>query len=258
MKKIISISISFLFILFTLLLIPNIKLAKASENKATIEFKHVSFENDKIKTSVYLNTSSINVNGVTADFTYSSEILQITDLEIDDSVFDNFVESDYSQVGSLYLSCYSLDGYTGEGAIAEIIFEPISSGTATLAFTDDAVVLESNTSQDVLETPESKVYTVSEDLIALPETGTETEIITISGIVLFIALLMIAIFAIAGFTMWGGIYFSLGKWEISSEASIGGSKKGKALSKIKRKKKSVSKKKKSKSTSKKKKRKKNK
>jgi len=240
MKKIVYLLVPFIFI--SLIVLPNFFSADASDAQATLEFKHVSFDEDNIVTNIYINTSGYDVNGVTADFTYSSDILEVTDINITDSIFDNFIENDYSQDGIVYLSCYTLDGYTGEGIIAQITFKAIGSGSATLTFTSDAVVLESVTSTDILEDPESQIYTVSEDLITLPETGTESEVLAISGIVLFIALVMIIIFALAGFTMWGGIYFSLGKWEVSSEASLGGgSRQGKGIKELKSKQKKLSK-----------------
>lgn len=209
--------------------------SKVQASEATLEFKHVSFDEENITTNIYINTYGSNINGVTADFSYSSDILEVTEVSTEDSVFDNFVENDYSQSGIVYLSCYSIEGYTGEGLLAEVSFKAIGSGSATLTFTDDVVVLESDTSNDILATPESQIYTVSEDLITLPETGTESEVLAISGIVFFIAIVMIVIFALAGFTMWGGIYFSLGKWEVSSEASVGvGDKKKKKLITLKK------------------------
>ncbi len=233
MKKVKYILLLPVFILISVLILFSSSRVHASE--ATLEFKHISFDNENITTSIYINTYGANVNGVTADFSYSSDVLEVTEVSTEDSVFDNFVENDYSQSGVVYLSCYSIDGYTGEGSLAKVTFKAIGSGSATLTFTDDAVVLESDTSLDLLTTPESQIYTVSEDLIALPETGTESEVLAISGIVFFIAIVMIVIFALAGFTMWGGIYFSLGKWEISSEASVGvGDKKKKKLALLKK------------------------
>jgi hypothetical protein len=184
-------------------------------------FKHVNFQDNTITTSIFLNTSGNKVNGVTADFTYPSDILKVTDLNVDNSLFSQFIEKDFSKQGKVYISCYALDPVQGEGTIATITFEVLTDGTANLNFTRDVAVLDANTSSNILGPTEVAEYKVKNNVLeALPQTGTK-EVISYGGLVAFILLVIIVIFAIAGFTIWGGVYFSLGKWEIKGEYRIG-------------------------------------
>ncbi len=193
---------------------------KASENQATLEFKHASYEDGIVTTNLYLDTGGNTIYGITADFTYSSDLLQVTEIATENMLFENFIESDFSSPSIVYISCFSINGINDEGNIATIKFESIDSGEAVLEFTDDVLVLDTN-SENVLSEAIDGTYTITEDLEALPQTGTEENILI--ALVAFILLIMIVIFAISGFTMWGGIYFSLGKWKVDTkgEFSIG-------------------------------------
>jgi len=198
---------------------------KVNAESATLEFRHGNFEEGTITTHVYLNTSGTLVNGVTADFTYPSDLLEVTELNTNDMLFTDYVEKDYSQSGVIYISCYSIEGINGEGNIATVKFKTLKPGEAVLKFTDDVLVLDAENSENILSEAETGTYTINESLSTLPQTGTESEVLT--GLIALIAIVMIAIFTIAGFTMWGGIYFSLGKWELSSEGSFEVGGKGK-------------------------------
>lgn len=218
MKDILK-KISVILITFTAFLIfPNN--INASENQATLEFKHVSYDDGIVTTNLYLDTNGNTVYGVTADFTYSSNIIQIKEIDTENMLFDNYIETDSSNNGFVYISCFSINGVNDKGNIATIKFESTQSGEAVLEFTDDVLVLDTN-SENILSEAIDGTYTITEDLEALPQTGTEENILL--ALVAFILLIMIVIFAISGFTMWGGIYFSLGKWKVDTkgEFSIG-------------------------------------
>ena len=217
MKKYIKlISLSIFLILFIIL-----PYKVYAEEQTILEFKHIDFENDTIITSININTNEYEVNGVTADFTYSSDILEVVEIDTSNSLFESFAENDYSQTGLVYLSCFSTNGVKGEGEIARIKFRVVSSGKATLQFTSDTVVLESDNSTNVLSIPETQIYTVNENLDVLPQTGADSNLIAITIIVFLIAIVMLVIFTLFGFTIWGSIYLSLGKWQIRTEAQIG-------------------------------------
>lgn len=202
---------------------------KVTAGNATLEFKHDTFEEGIITTHIYLNTSGASVNGVTADFTYPSDLLEVTELSTDNMLFIDYIENDYSQTGIVYISCYSIEGINGEGNIATVKFKTLQSGEAVLKFTDDILVLEAENSENILSEAKTGTYTINENLSTLPQTGSTPEVLT--GLIALIAIVMILIFTIAGFTMWGGIYFSLGKWELNTEGSFEVGGKGKKKTK---------------------------
>ena len=215
--------------LLILILIPT----KASASSATLEFKHKDFEDDKIITEIYLKTGSLYVNAVIADFTCPSELLEIQEINIEDSLFDNFIKKDYSNAGTVYLSCYSSSGIRDEGNVATITFRALQEGEASLEFTNDASILKMADSSNILSEATSANYTISQDQLSLPETGTTEEVVTVTGLMILILLAMIILFTLMGFTLWGGIYFSLGKWEVKTEAGVELGKKGKGKKKPK-------------------------
>lgn len=215
---------------------------------ASLEFRHKDLLSDVILTSVYLNTGGELVNGVTADFSYPSTLLRVEKIDISNSIFDNFIEQDFTTSSdTVYLSCYSLEGVSGEGEIATVQFRVLQNGKATLEFTDSAAVAEASTSTNILGETDTGTYTINEDLSVLPETGVTTGSAVLDALIIIIALVMLALFVIAGFTMWGGIYLSLGKWEVEGRYEVGIGKDGIKKSKTQKKakaKKAVTKKKK--------------
>jgi hypothetical protein len=209
-------------ILFALLL-P----AKVNAGNSTLEIKHNSFEGDTLVVDVYLDPSDTLINAVTADFTYPSTILSFESIDTSESLFDNFIEKKNGEEGKVLLSAYSLYGVNKAGVIASVTFKAIAPGKANLEFTDDVLVMEAYTATNTLETKLPATYNISSDITDLPETGTTETVVTASGIIALIAILMIILLAIAGFTMWGGIYLSLGKWKVSTEGGFEMGKKGK-------------------------------
>jgi hypothetical protein len=195
---------------------------------ATLEFKHVEVLDQTITTKVYLSTGGNTISSVTADFTYPSDLLEVTDIDISDSIFDIAVKQDYSLEGTVYLQMSSTDGVSKDGTVAVINFKTLTEGEAQLVFSDNADVLSAANSENILGSAETGYYSISQDLTALPETGAAVQLRIFYALFLIIAFMMLIIFALAGFTMWGGIYFSLGKWEIKGEYDVGvGKGKGK-------------------------------
>ncbi|MBU0975180.1 MAG: cohesin domain-containing protein [Patescibacteria group bacterium] len=203
---------------------------RAETGKATLEFKHKNFQDEVIVTDIYLNTGGEKVNTVTADFKYPSKVLEVTAINTDSSLFPYFVEKDFSKPGAVYISCFSLEGVNAEGVIATVTFKSLSSGKAELTFTEDAVVLDVDTSSNILTSTEPALYTISDDLNILPQTGSTDQSVML-GLFVLILLVMIVLFALAGFTIWGGIYFSMGKLKLEGkyEVGLGKSKKEKAV-----------------------------
>lgn len=126
--------------------------------------------------TIYLDTAGEDVSGITADFTYDSSIIQATGINVDNSVFQDSLgqvgvaEADYSSPGTIYLSLYTSSGssYNGTGEVGTVNFTANAEGTATLTYTDDAVVTDTSTTpQNILGTTSSGTVYVG----ALPSAG---------------------------------------------------------------------------------------
>ncbi len=203
--------------IFTYLVLP----LNVFASGASLEFKHKSFENEIITTEIYLNTGGSTVNALTADFTYPVKLLKVIEIDSTDSIFSSFVEKDYSNDGIVKISCFKIEGVNGSGNVATVKFKVLGEGEANLEFTSDAAVMDATTIENILTESAPGVYTINKNLDILPKTGIEENSITITALIALIVLVMIISLAIAGFTMWGGIYLSLGKWKVEGKYEVG-------------------------------------
>lgn len=198
----------------------------AQEQDARLDFEHIEATNDEISMAVTVDTADRSVNWIVADFLYPSDILAVQDVEVTESPFAEFFTVDYETPGVVRLKYVSNETVAGDGTFAVVRFGVVGSGRAEINFTEDVMVgLQVplvDTQLDYLGESSSAVYTIDDDLGVLPETGTTEDVATIAGIIILILLLMIVIFAFSSFTIWGGVYLSLGKWE--GRFSIGAEK----------------------------------
>jgi len=111
---------------------------------------------------VMLDTSDEETLGVTADFTYPSNLLQVSSIDSSSSVLPNSSEEDYSQAGTVYISRYTIDAYSGTGEIVTVNFTALAAGSATLSFTSDAAVASSGGDEDILSTTDEATITIGE------------------------------------------------------------------------------------------------
>jgi hypothetical protein len=200
---------------------------------STLEFKTSSVEEDSFTIQVYINLYEDEANAVTANFTYPKDLIKATNIKTTE-MFSNVIDADISTEGYVYLSATSDSSVTGEGALALVTFSILNAGTAEFAYTDDSAILDSSTSENILVSARNASYQINA-LTSLPETGVEESVDPFFGLVLLILLVMIIIFTIMGFSMWGGIYFSLGKWEVGGKYEFGLKKKEKDKKKDKKK-----------------------
>lgn len=204
--------------------------SKVRAASTKLEFTYTEASDDTITIQIYLTPGGNTVNTITADFTYPSDLLEATSLKTTDSLCDNFVRHDYSTDGVVYITCSSNDDITEEGAVATVTFKALSSGDAELKFSDDAAVFDANTSEDILAETESGNYTINSDLSILPQTGISAEPRIFFALLVLTILVMLIVLTLVGFTLWGGIYLSLGKWKFEGKYEVGvgkGKKKGK-------------------------------
>ncbi|MDD3647589.1 MAG: cohesin domain-containing protein [Candidatus Dojkabacteria bacterium] len=177
-----------IILLITFFLIPRTTNAQAGD--ATLYFSPSTTAvslNGTISIAVMINTGSHDINTVTADFTYPSSILQVVSIDTTGSEFEVQAESDYTS-GTVYISRGSTGSFTGIGEVVTVNFRGISSGTATLSFTDDALALDTDT-VDQLGTTSDGTVTVSSS--SLPNTGLYDKPLFFLGIT--IALLFITL-----------------------------------------------------------------
>ncbi len=192
---------------------------KVKASSASLTFKHENFEENKITTGIYVDTGGQSVSGITADFTYPKDKLKVLSIETDNSLCNNFIEKEVVKAGRINLSCFTIKGMNGQGDIATIKFQTKDTGKALLKFTSDAAIVDSETTKNILSKPETATYTINEDLSVLPQTG-ETQTYVAFGFVLLVLLVMLILFILTGFSVWGGMYFSLGKWKVSGKYEV--------------------------------------
>ncbi len=150
---------------------------------------------ETFNTTIMVNTGGASISGVTADFTYDSSILQVNEVVSSNSVLAGLAEEDYSTAGTVYISRYVPSGnsYSGSGEVATVSFTAKANGTATLAFTDDAVVTNTASSpQNILGTSGSGTVTVGGS--SLPTAG----ILGFENPVVLVAILAGTIFLVSG------------------------------------------------------------
>ncbi len=115
-----------------------------------------------VTVTVMVNTNGDDISGVTADFTYSSSLIEYVSTDSSNSDFSIEAEEDHV-TGTVYLSraVSGGDSFNGIGEIAQVTFRGSSNGTATLSFTDDALVTSSGDDPtDVLGTTSDGTITV--------------------------------------------------------------------------------------------------
>jgi len=204
---------------------------KASAANATLSFKHDDFADDIISMHIYLNTGGNSVTMVKADFQYPLELLEVKDVQTEDSICKESVVYDLTASGVVALSCIPLESLTGEGNIATISFQAINDGEAIVKFTQDVGVFVDSLEENILAEPEPALYTIRRELSTLPETGSFTGSELLDALIILIGVIMIAVFTIAGFSVWFGVYLSLGKWKLEGKYEFGISKERKERTK---------------------------
>ncbi|MBN2016384.1 hypothetical protein JW766_06175 [Candidatus Dojkabacteria bacterium] len=147
--------------------------------------------NQEFSVQVMINTSGVNVNGVTADFTFPTDRLQVVSIDDADSEFTQELESTFSG-GTVYISRGTPGGesFNGTGNVATVNFRATGSGTATLEFTSDATVTDTGANNVLGSTSSATIASGS-----LPAAGVFDRPVTI--IIGAFALILICIGVIA-------------------------------------------------------------
>jgi len=174
MKKL-SFFLKIVFIAFLTISIYLISPSTVYAQNATLYFSPSSAtvsSGQTVTVTVMVNTGEDDISGVTADFTYSSSLIEYVSTDSTNSDFSIEAEEDHV-TGTVYLSraVSGGDSFNGIGEIAQVTFRGSSNGTATLSFTDDALVTSSgDTPTDVLGTTTNGTITVGSSS-GVPATG---------------------------------------------------------------------------------------
>jgi len=203
---------------------------KAESENATLSFQKGGVTENSITVDVVLKTNAHTVKAVTADFSFSPEKLEFQRIESNNKLFSEIVKQEVSSTGIVYLSYYSDKGVKGEIVVASVLFKVLTLEEAKLNFTKNVLALDADTHTNILGDVNSSKITVPSKLSTLPYTGIDNDMFR--GIVLVIAVILIFMLTIAGFSTWGGIYFLLGKWEVKGSYKI---KKGNSIKAVKKK-----------------------
>lgn len=188
------------------------------EDGAILSFQTVEVTGDIVKIAIRIDTSGKMITKVIADFLYPSDLLEVIGISVSDSPVEDYFETDFTTLGIVRFSYDSDLPLQGDGSLGTITFRVLRDGDVTLRFTDDAFtgirVPLLNMENNVLTEAKSASYTISGGFTELPQTGVElTESELVTGFIILIVIIMIALLVLSTVTIWGGVYLSLGKWQ---------------------------------------------
>lgn len=149
---------------------------------------------EEFSIDIDIDTKGNNINGVTADFSYPSDILEVMEIDTSNSVIDSSVEEDFSEKGVVYISRFVGRGetYSGSGNIATVKFKAVADGEIVIKFTENAVVTDSNAT-DILETTEELVINKDTSITGKFKDNKLLLAIPIAVILIFVILLFLAL-----------------------------------------------------------------
>jgi hypothetical protein len=189
------------------------------EEGAVLSFQKVDVIGDTVVLALHLNTQGYEATKIIADFVYPSDLLEVIGISVTDSPVKENFDTDYTTLGIVRFSYESAEVIQGDGDLGTITFRVLGDGQARLRFTDEAYVgvtvpLLETTNNVLIEATPATYDIKGATITELPQTGvglSESELIT--GFIILIAIIMIILFVFSTFTIWGGVYLSLGKWK---------------------------------------------
>jgi hypothetical protein len=151
-KKVNLVKFAFLFYICLLFFLNS---GKVYAQNASLSFSPASttvIVSQTVTITVMVDSGGENISGVTADFTYPSNLLEFVSIDSANSEFSVEAEADHV-TGTVFLSRAVSGGNTfnGTGEVSRVTFRGLSNGTSTLTFTDDTLVTSSG-EDDILGT----------------------------------------------------------------------------------------------------------
>jgi hypothetical protein len=111
--------------------------------------------------SVYVNSGGQGVNAVQADFTYPASLLQFQSINPSGSAFSIDAASSGGS-GSVSIARGNISAVSGSNLlVAQVTFQVLSAGTASITFSGSSAVVSSSSNQDILNTKSGASYTIS-------------------------------------------------------------------------------------------------
>ncbi|MBU0975182.1 MAG: cohesin domain-containing protein [Patescibacteria group bacterium] len=136
----------FLIIIFTFTLL-------AHPGKTCAQTASLSFEpntitaigNEDVVITVYLDTNSTETNTITVDIDYDPKILEVTELDTQNSVFESSAEEDFGN-GNILLTRFMSPGnlFKGKGELLKVKFRILQETASTVRFGDKTLVLDTS------------------------------------------------------------------------------------------------------------------
>lgn len=114
---------------------------------------------ETFSTKIMIDSAGQDVSTVIVEFTYPSDILEFVEIDTTQSVFESNGEGDIETPGKIAFTRYTLSEsyYNGTGSVATVTFRKIKDEEATLTFTDETALLNTNVTlpEDIIESKES-------------------------------------------------------------------------------------------------------
>lgn len=164
----------------------------AQSGSATLAFSPSTYAaslNQEFDIRVIVDTNGESINAITANFSYPSDLLEVVEIDLSNSVLPMELEKDSNDSTVLITVGNSggASGYSGTGEVGTVTFRPTTSGTATLSFTENSLITSADTSSDVLGTTGEATISVGSG--SLPAAGLfdkPSMMIALIGAVLFV------------------------------------------------------------------------
>lgn len=103
-----------------------------------------------LRVSVNLDTKGQAVNTVTADFAYPRELLELEEIQVQDSFVRIWFDKRAQDGKVLLTGALPSPGFAGQSEVASVVFKALQEGTAELTFDANAAVFENGTSHNIL------------------------------------------------------------------------------------------------------------
>lgn len=105
---------------------------------------------ETLRVLVNLDTKGAHINTVTADFVYPTELLELQEIQVQDSFVKIWFDKRTQDGKILLTGALPSPGFTGQGQIATIFFKVLQEGVAELAFSSNVAVFENGANENIL------------------------------------------------------------------------------------------------------------
>lgn len=116
---------------------------------------------DEVELAIRLNTKEQAVNTVTTNLSYPAEILELTNLSLQDSFAKIWFEKETGVPGQVHLTgSLPTPGFSGQASFAKLTFRAKEKGEAKIEFSSNTAVFRNLDSVNILGQTESSLVNV--------------------------------------------------------------------------------------------------